>query len=342
MKAVFINAPHQAALRDIAQPAAGPGQVLVRVAAAGMCMSDLEILKGIRPEPYIKYPIIPGHEWCGTVVETGPGVTRPAVGQRVAIEGLNPCRTCFWCQRGETNLCVTYNEFGFTLPGGYAEYVAVRADLAHPFADTLSFDVAALTEPAACAGHGILRAGMRPGDTIAIVGPGTIGLLGVAWARLFSPRRIIALGIDRMNERLARMMGVTEYLVIDDDPVSCVRELTDGRGADVVFEAAGSETAIQLAFDLARRGGTVALAGIVGGQRQIPLESDIFCLKNLHVHGVFSYTSSLFAQSLRLIENGLLDVRPLLTHTFPLAEYSYAFDLLRSRREPVGKILLKP
>lgn len=344
MQAVFIHAPHQVTFGETARPVPGPGQVLVQVAAAGVCMSDLEILDGTRPEPYIKYPIIPGHEWCGTVVETGPGVAQPTVGQRVAVEGLNFCRSCYWCNRGETNLCTAYNEFGFTLPGGYAEYVVARADLARPFADSLPFEIAALTEPAACAGHGILRAQVRPGDTVVIVGPGTIGLLGVAWARLFNPSCIIAVGVDRMNEPLAQAMGATEYLLVEDDPVSFVRDVTAGRGADVVFEAAGSETAIPLAIDLARRGGTLALAGIVGSGRKLPLESDIFCLKNLNVHGVFSYPSNLFAQTLGLIESGLLNVSPLITHQFPLTEYAHAFDLLRRRpgSESVGKVLLKP
>jgi 2-desacetyl-2-hydroxyethyl bacteriochlorophyllide A dehydrogenase len=344
MHAVFINAPHQITFAETARPLPQPGQVLVQVAAAGVCMSDLEILDGTRPEPYIKYPIIPGHEWCGTVVEVGAGVTRPAVGQRVAVEGLNFCRSCFWCERGETNLCQEYNEFGFTLPGGFAQYVAVRADLAHPFADSLPFEIAALTEPAACAGHGILRAQVRPGDTVVVVGPGTIGLLGIAWARLFQPQRIIAVGIDRMNEPLAQSMGATEYLLVEDDPVAFVRDVTEGRGADVVFEAAGSEAAIPLAIDLARRGGALALAGIAGSSRQLLLESDVFCLKNLHVHGVFSYPSNLFAQALRLIESGLLNVRPLITHHFPLEEYARAFELLRRRSGAggVGKILLKP
>ncbi len=342
MKAVVIQKPRDAYYGDQPQPSAEEGQVLVRVAAVGICMSDVELFDGTRPEPYARYPIIPGHEWCGTIAEVRPGVRGLNVGQRVAVEGHNFCRTCFWCLQGETNLCASYDEFGFTLPGGYAEYVAVRADLAHPFADHLSFEAAALTEPAACAGHGILCANVRPGDTVAVVGPGTIGLLGVAWARLFNPQHIVVVGTDCVNEALSKSIGATHYLTVQDDPVAFVRDLTDRRGADVVFESAGSEAAIPLAIDLARRGGTVAFAGIVGGGRKVSLESDIFCLKDLRAHGIFADTSANFVQTLRLIESGLLNVQPLITHTFPLSDYARAFDLLRSRREPVVKILLKP
>jgi threonine dehydrogenase-like Zn-dependent dehydrogenase len=118
--------------------------------------------------------------------------------------------------------------------------------------------------------------------------------------------------------------------------------MTGGAGADVVFEAAGSETAVTLALDLARRGGAVILSGIAGGNRRMFLESDVFSLKDLRVDGVFAYTTASFEQALRIIESGKLDVRPLVTHTLPLHEFEKAFDLLSNRPEPVVKVMLKP
>ena len=338
----MIGAPNDAVLRDVPDPRPGDGQILVRVGAAGICMSDVETLKGTRPAPYVKYPVIPGHEWCGTVERLGPGAARVAVGDRVAVEGHNFCRACEWCRRGETNLCASYNELGFTLPGGFAEYVAVRADLAHPFAKALPFESAAVAEPLACVVHGAQRATIAAGDTVVVVGPGTLGLLAVGWAAVAGPARIVVIGVDRANEALARRMGATDFLTVADDPVARVREMTAGAGAGVVFEAAGSEGALPLALDLARRGGTVILYGIAGGGRRTQLEADLFCLKDLHVHGVFAYTTASFEQALRLIESGRLDVAPLVTHTFPLADFQKAFDLLRRRAEPVVKVILKP
>jgi 2-desacetyl-2-hydroxyethyl bacteriochlorophyllide A dehydrogenase len=342
MKAVVISAPNRAAFRDEPDPLAGEGQVLVKVGAAGICMSDVETLKGTRPAPYVKYPVIPGHEWCGTVERLGPGVSRLAVGDRVAVEGHNFCRECAWCRRGETNLCVAYNELGFTLPGGFAEYVAVRADLAHPFAKTLPFESAAVAEPLACVVHGAQRAKVEAGDTVLVVGPGTLGLLSVGWAAMARPARLVVVGVDRAGEALARKMGATDYLTAGDDPAARVREMTGGAGADVVFEASGSEKALPVAIDAARRGGTVVILSIVGAGRPMPLETNVFCLKDLRVHGVFAYTTRSFEQALRLIESGRLDVRPLVTHTFPLRDYEKAFDLLRRRPEPVVKVILKP
>ena len=342
MKAVVIRAPNHALFREEADPKPGEGHVLVRVAAAGVCMSDVEVMRGTRPLPYVRYPIIPGHEWCGTVEQVGAGVKRVAVGDRVAVEGHNFCRACAWCSRGETNLCASYNELGFTLPGGFAEYVAVRADLAHPFTKTLPFEAAALVEPFACVVHGAQRARVQREDTVAVVGPGTIGLLAVGWAALSRPDRLVAIGLDRSNEATALKMGATDFLTIWDDPAATVREMTGGAGADVVLEAAGSDTAVMLALDLARRGGTVILSGIAGGGRRLTLESDLFALKNLRVDGVFAYTTGSFEQALRIIESGRLDVRPLVTHTLRLEEFEKAFDLLTNRPEPVVKVILRP
>jgi 2-desacetyl-2-hydroxyethyl bacteriochlorophyllide A dehydrogenase len=342
MKAVVIRTPNRAFFRDETDPKAGDGQVLVKVGAAGVCMSDVEVMKGTRPLPYVKYPVIPGHEWCGTVEEVGAGVKRIAPGDRVAVEGHNFCRDCAWCSRGETNLCASYNELGFTLPGGFAQYVAVRADLAHPFAKALPFEAAAMVEPFACVVHGAQRARVQRGDTVAVVGPGTIGLLAVGWAAMSRPARLVAVGLDRSNEAVARKMGATDYLTVNDEPAARLRKMTGGAGADVVFEAAGSETAVPDALDLARRGGTVILSGIAGGHRRTFVDSDVFALKDLRVHGVFAYTTASFEQALRIIESGQLDVRPLITHTLPLQEFAKAFDLLSNRPEPVVKVLLRP
>jgi 2-desacetyl-2-hydroxyethyl bacteriochlorophyllide A dehydrogenase len=344
MKAVVIEAPHRAHLGSEPTPRPGEGQVLVRVAVAGVCMSDVEVWKGTRPEPYVRYPVIPGHEWCGTVVEIGPGLPSESElreGDRVAVEGHNFCRTCAWCRRGETNLCASYNEHGFTLPGGFAEYVAVRADLVHRFESTLSFEAAALTEPFACVMHGVRRASFQAGGTAVIVGPGTLGLLAVGWAKASGAARIVAVGADRTSEAAARSMGADEHILANDDAAARIRELTDGRGADLVVEAAGHR-AVVLALDAARRGGSVVLLGIGGGNRHVSLDPDVFALKDLRVDGVFAYTSRDFGDALQMIETERIDVTPLITHQFTLQDFEKAFDLLARRGEPVVKVILRP
>jgi 2-desacetyl-2-hydroxyethyl bacteriochlorophyllide A dehydrogenase len=341
MKALVIREPERASFTDAEKPVIGPGQVLVRVAAAGVCMSDVEVWKGTRPPAYVKYPVIPGHEWCGTVEELGAGVSGLLVGERVAVEGHNFCGRCAWCRRGETNLCATYDEHGFTRAGGFSEYVAARADLAHPFAEKLSFEAAPLSEPFACVVHGARRAGLKGGDTVAVLGSGTLSLLSVALAAHLECPRIVVVTRSRTNERIARRMGATDYLTVDENPEPRVLELTGGHGADVVMEAVGNASAVPLSLALARRGGAVSLMGIAGGEKR-PLDPDLFALKDLRVHGIFAYASRDYAQALKLIESGAVDVSALVTHRFPLKDFQQAFDLLTSRREPVVKVLLKP
>jgi 2-desacetyl-2-hydroxyethyl bacteriochlorophyllide A dehydrogenase len=342
MKAVVIPAPHRALLADEPAPRPGPGQVLVRVGAAGICMSDVETWKGTRPEAYVKYPVIPGHEWCGTVEELGPAVANVRVGQRVAVEGHNFCGRCSWCRHGETNLCATYNEHGFTLPGGFADYVVTRADLVHPFSDALPFESAALSEPLACVVHGMRRANVESAETVAVLGSGTLSLLAVSAARQWRPARTVVVTRSRTNERIARQVGATDYFTIDEDPVTRLDDLTGGRGADVVLEAVGHESAVPLAFALARRGGAVSLMGIAGGGKRPLIDPDVFALKDLRVHGVFAYTSRDYADALRRIETGAVDAASLVTHRFALADFQKALDLLSSRGQPVVKVVLRP
>jgi threonine dehydrogenase-like Zn-dependent dehydrogenase len=343
MKAFVVQEPGRYGIEQRPRPAPGPDQVLVKVGAVGICKSDLEVLDGTRPAPYVRYPVVLGHEWAGTVETVGAAVREVTVGDRVAVEGHNFCRTCVYCRRGETNLCEHYNEFGFTLPGGYSEYVAVRADLVHPVGSSLTLEEAALCEPASCAGYGVMRSRVRPGDTVVIIGPGTIGLLAAAWFRLYHPQYLILIGRRAHDELLLKNLGATRIIDLQrEDAREVVRALTGGRGADVVFEAAGHPDALALAFELVRRGGVVVLEGIVGGHHRLSFDPDLFCLKDLRVEGVFAYTSAVFTTTITLISRGVLQVASLINRVLPLEAYEEAFRLLRDRVQLSGKVLLRP
>ena len=232
MRAIKIDKTGIGKIIELAIPQPEPGQLLVRVTAVGVCLTDLELWEGSRPAAFITYPVTPGHEWSGTVTEIGSGGAGFAVHDRVAVEGHNFCNTCFYCKRGETNLCSHYSELGFTLPGAYAEYVTVRADLTHKFSAELPFEVAALTEPASCVANGMLRANLGTDDTLVVVGPGTIGLLAVAWARHLGVAQVLAVGIDNANQELAYKMGATHHAAGTTAANTLVASSTAGRGAD--------------------------------------------------------------------------------------------------------------
>ncbi|HEY7123658.1 MAG TPA: alcohol dehydrogenase catalytic domain-containing protein [Ktedonobacterales bacterium] len=343
MRVLEVQAPGQFGFQERPEPTPGAGEVLLCPLAVGICGSDREIVLGTRPEPFVRYPIVPGHEWTAEVLALGPGVQHLVLGEYVAVEGINYCRVCAACRQGRTNLCAHYDEFGFTRDGGLAERVVACADLLHPFRHTLAPQYAALSEPAACALHGVEMVAPQPGETVVVIGPGTIGLLGVAFFALHHPRRLIVVGRSARNRDLALALGATDFLTGSPEQIKgLVQELTGGAGADVVYEAAGHAAGVPLALSLARRGGRLALEGIAGGGAQFSLDSDLFILQALEVKGIFSYTSSHFERALRLIEGGLLNVAPLVTHQLPLSRYSDGLALLESRTEPIVKVAILP
>ncbi len=343
MRVLEVQAPGRFAFQERPVPVPGAGEVLLRPLAVGICGSDREIVLGTRPAPFVRYPIVPGHEWTAEVVALGPGVEHLAPGEYVAVEGINYCRVCAACRQGRTNLCAHYDEFGFTRDGGLAERVVARADLLHPFRRTLAPAQAALTEPAACALHGVELVAPQPGETVVVVGPGTVGLLGVALFALYHPRRLIVVGRSARNRELALALGATDFLTgLPEQIKSQVQALTEGAGADIVYEAVGHATGVPLALSLARRGGRLALEGIAGGGARCSVEADLLVLQALEVKGVFSYASGHFERALRLIEDGILNVAPLVTHQLPLSRYSDGLALLESRAEPTVKVAILP
>jgi 2-desacetyl-2-hydroxyethyl bacteriochlorophyllide A dehydrogenase len=334
MRAVVVERPGAVALQQVPVPAPGPGEVLVRVAAAGICGSDVEVLEGTRPPRYVRYPIIPGHEWAGTVEAVGPDVADIDEGAAVVAEGLRPCGDCARCREGLTNLCeVDYAETGFTHAGAFAELVCVPAPLVHRLPSRSDLAAAALLEPAACVAQGLLEIDLRPGLSVAVIGAGTVGLLAVALLRRVSPRRLALVGTREPRLALGVAMGATEAWNVR-------REEYPDPGFDLVFEAAGTPAGARTAVELARRGGTVVLEGISG--QPDGLDADSVVLGHLRVHGVFGASRNAWLWVTELFAAGLLDPAPLVSHSFPLEQHADAFAALADRNGDALKVQLRP
>ena len=338
MRAVLVERPGAVRVVDLPVAEPGRGEVLVRVGAAGICGSDVELLEGTRAPEYVRYPVVPGHEWAGTVAAVGPGVDGVRAGDLVVAEGIRPCGLCDRCREGRTNLCeADYAETGFTHPGGFAEYVVVPAALAHVLPDGSDLEAAALLEPAACVANGLLAAGVRPGVSAAVVGSGTLGLLAVALIAVASPSRLALAGTRGPRLALARDLGATEVVDVGErDPVEAL-----GSGFDLVFEAATRPDAASTAIALARRGGTVVLEGLTGDPGA-NLSSEEIALKHLTVHGIFGASHEAWQWVVSLFASGRFDPRPLVTHRFPLERHADAFATLRARDSGAVKVELLP
>src|SRR5436190_5971090 len=234
MKAVVVERPHEVVYREVVAPTAGRGDVLVQSREAGLCRTDIEMMTGAFTDPrWVRYPVVPGHEWAGTVVEVGAEVASVRVGDRVVCEGFVTCNRCRRCRSGETQWCERIEAIGFTRPGGYAELVSVPEQVVHRLPEHVSFDAGVLVEPASVVLRGLEKAGPRPGEAVGVIGVGTLGALAIALLRLHSPSRIVAFGVREEELELARRLGAGE-VVLAGDGTPPAQEL------DLVVETAGA------------------------------------------------------------------------------------------------------
>jgi threonine dehydrogenase-like Zn-dependent dehydrogenase len=342
MKALLITGPGEAGLVEMAVPKIGPEDVLIRSRAVGICGSDVELYRGIRPKGFYRYPIVPGHEWAGEITAVGEQVRTLAVGEKVVAEGFLFCGTCNNCRNGLTNLCEAgYEEIGFTRTGGLAEYVAVPARLVHTLPATASLEEAALLEPTAVVAHAFLLAQPQPGTVVVVIGDGNIGLLAVQVARLFHPAVIALLGSRSERLAMARRLGATHTInVREAEPEPLIQSLSGGQGADLVFEGGTRPEGVAQALRLARRGGTVLLEGIAGSDARLNLDSDIFALKHLTVRGIFGANTAAWSYAVRIFCADLLDLASLITHRYALADYQAALNTIIDRQANTLKVVL--
>lgn len=342
MKAVVIERPHEAAWVELETPTAGPGEVLVRSHVAGVCRTDLEMLHGGLTDPrWVRFPLVPGHEWSGTIAEVGEGVTDLEVGERVICEGMIPCNRCRRCKEGATQLCLNYDQIGFTRPGGYGEFVVVPQHVVHRLPSTVSFAAGALVEPTACVLRGLERARIRPGEAVGVIGVGSLGSLALRLVRLYSPGGVVAYGLRTEELALAERLGSDATVhVAEQDPIAATRRVLPN-GLDLVLETAGSVDAIDLATRVVRPGGRVVVLGVAGEGQLLQVPADRIVLGDMEVIGSNSYSTGAWSRVLTLLEGQLLDLDEIVTHRFPTVRFEEAFAVLDERRGTVAKVLLE-
>jgi L-iditol 2-dehydrogenase len=325
--ALVVEAPGSVGLIPRALMTAPPGCVLVEPDLVGLCGTDLEIIDGSIDPGYLRYPVALGHEWTGIV--TGDS---PLAGRRVVVEGIIGCGHCARCAAGETNLCETYDEIGFTRDGAAARHAAVPAPLVHPLAPAVGADDAVLIEPMSVVFLALSRAGVRPGSRVLVIGDGTIALLAVYLLGLWSPAQIVLLGRREGQAGLAAAAGAAAFVT---EPAAA------GTGFDLVVEAAGATDAVLAAFAAARRGGSVVLIGLPPRGELAPVAVDDLVNNDLTIKASFSYTSRTWSDVVTLLNTGRLRPGFLVTHRFGLGEWETALATLRGADSPRGKVLLR-
>jgi 2-desacetyl-2-hydroxyethyl bacteriochlorophyllide A dehydrogenase len=319
VKALVFAAKDQAQVVELEQPSIGPDEVLIRSHAVGICHSDFELLEGRYIIPF-SYPITPGHEWAGEVVETGAAVNGLRPGDRVVGE----------CVVGPAGR----DHFGFNISGAAAEYFKAKGEWLHKVPESLDYTKSALVEPFSVAYHAVrCLGGVDPSDTIAVLGSGPIGLLSVLAAKA-NQARVVAIEPQARRREIALRLGAA-YAI---DPTATdfrdsVAEITDGRGFDAVIEAAGSPAAMALAVEIAAHSARLAYAGISVGATA-PAALGLIQSKALRLQGLIG-SMGIWPQTIRFLASGVVDPSKIVTASVPLAE---ADDALAAARDTANNI----
>lgn len=347
MRAAVTRAWNDIHIEEVPVPELEPGEVLVKVGACGVCGTDLKIVSGVFEGSWPPaLPFIQGHEWGGTVVALGEGANGVQMGDRVAAENHKGCGACPMCRLGRYNLCEVartkgkaYKLYGHSAQGAFCEYAARPAALLHQIPDNVTFEESAIVNQGALGLHAVRRCRIEPGDTVAIIGPGLVGMITLQLAQALGATRVIVVGRgERLN--LARELGADEVVDYTAGNVAeTVRSLTGGKGVDCAFECAGTPAAVTSAIDSVRRGGRVGLVGVTGN-KPVELNTDRLVLDEIDVFGVRSSPNA-YPELIKLIEARKINVRKLVSRVYPLEQITAAFEAFRKREGGAIRMVIK-
>ena len=334
-------------IEERAEPILEPDRLLIKVGAAGICGSDMHYYRdGHIGDWWVRQPHVLGHEFAGTVVAIGSGVNGDGMtcfreGDQVAIEPIIPCDRCHACRDGLYNLCQNLRFTGSPhTDGAFQEIVSVRPRFAHHLPDGMDLELAALVEPTSIAVHAVRRSGLTMGDSVAIIGAGPIGLLTLAAARAAGASDIYVADVDLVRLQMATQMGATKTIDASVDSVATLLDLTQGAGADVVFEAVGAAATFDQAVAMTKPGGRLCVIGVCP-EAKIEIDFMSAQAKELSILPIYLGRNA-FPAALALLADGRIDGRAIVTHRFPLAEMATAMDTAVERRGNAVKVIVNP
>ncbi|MFH1006413.1 MAG: zinc-binding dehydrogenase [Candidatus Latescibacterota bacterium] len=345
MKAVvkFGQENDMVALRDEPIPSPSDQEILLDVKAAGICGSDIEMWRH-RFTYRVNTPVIQGHEFCGVIAETGRAVVGWKVGDRVVSEtSAFVCGACRYCLSGDYNMCPSRLGFGYGTNGAFARYVAVRQQILHRIPEALSFEEAAIIEPACVAYNAlVVRSRIRPGDSVVVIGPGPIGLNCLQMASVAGAGRLFLVGTEADEARL----GVAKELCPNavalcgnpEDTISRVLEATGGYGANLVVDAAGNSETLRLSLALVCRLGQITKIG--WGPDPVAFSLDLLLTKAVTLQGTYGHSRQAWEHVIGLLDAGVLRLKPLVSHVLPISEWRRGYEMVESRE--AVKVILTP
>ena len=351
MKALVLAGPNDFSVQEVPKPEPGVREVLARVRAVTICGTDAHLVRGDYPGFWPpSYPFIPGHEWAGEIVGLGPGTAELgwAVGDRIAGTSHDACGVCQKCVEGRYNLCENYGreglhrQYGHNHQGAFAEYVVHGVKAVFHLPDDLDFETGAVLDPASIGLHTANRGRVRPGDVVAVFGPGPVGLLAADAALVRGAARVILIGkpsadCDRLALAAAMGFETIDYSAVD--PVDAILEATGGMGADVVLDCAGVPETFQWGIGALRKGGRIAAVGIPVEGVELDLQDLVLYEKELV--GVRA-TAGEMRHVIPLVASGRIRALRLITHRFALERFDEALATFNERRDCAMKVIIEP
>ena len=343
MKALLLSAYNELEIADLPEPAPGDEDVLIRVAACGICGSDVHGFDGTsgRRIP----PIVMGHEASGIVAATGSRAGKFRPGDRVTFDSTVYCGRCDYCLAGEVNLCDFRQVIGvscedFRRAGAFAEYVSVPERIVYRLPDEMSFSEAAMLEAVSVALHAVRVSDLKGGETALVIGAGMIGLLTLQAARAAGCSQVFISDVDSTRLKMAADLGADATLQLSGEAlIAEVRRLTAGRGVDLVLEAVGRTETIASAIDCVRKGGTVTLIGNITPEVKLPLQKVVS--RQIRLQGTAASAGE-YPQAIELISSGKIKVKPLITAVAPLEDGPQWFSRLYAHEPNLMKVVLSP
>jgi L-iditol 2-dehydrogenase len=343
MKALLLSAYKKLEVTEMPRPVPGPEEVVVQVAACGICGSDVHGYDGTsgRRIP----PIVMGHEAAGTIAEAGAGVTSFKPGDRVTFDSTVYCGECDYCRSGQVNLCDFRQVVGvscgdYRRAGAFAEYVVVPQRILYKLPDALSFPEAAMLEAVSVALHAVRLSEFKGGERVLVIGAGMIGLLTLQAARAGGASCVIVADVDATRLKMAKEMGADEVVqLFGAELIAEVMRLTAGKGVDVALEAVGRNETVSAAIDSVRKGGTVTLIGNITPEVTLPLQKVV--TRQIRLQGTAASAGE-YPQAIDLMTSGKIRVKSLITAVAPLTDGPQWFERLYAREPNLMKVVLDP
>ena len=328
MRAVVIEKPQKISLEQVEKPVPEKGFVRIKIMAAPICATDLEVVEG---NIAAKYPLIPGHEWSGIVDAVGAEEDKHWLGKRVVGSSDVSCLTCEECRSGNWRYCDEFEEIGFKRNGAYAEYAIMPAYGLVELPESISFTHGAMCEPLGVALGTLEKTGAKTGDTCFIMGAGSIGLCLLAAAKAMGLRKIVVCATTKKRLGIATKLGASEVIESAKEDVLTKMKEIHPKGTDIVIDATGIEECITLCLKLARKGGTVALAGY-GRGKIMNIRIDDIHINNLKVVGAGNNWNQ-HKKAVQMMEEGMVNLEALITNRIKLEEYEKGLELAKTRPE---------